>query len=836
MRQTIVKQTKDTQFQLLYISVLREYLEVDLALGSGVGLDKERLIDDFILMTFLVGNDFLPHLPTLDISEQAFDVIFNAYKALIGTNPGYIVRNGEIGDFKRLEDLFTIIGKQESEILSAREEDVRNFNSRKKKFADPNQPTLEEMEEAEEALQRAYEDAILEALGRKPGNDDEISRTRDAGEALGPKDTAVAVTERAVDDEVLDYSQLVYDDFGEPVIPEPFKAVLNKAKARKLRALDAEERARIRAKSRPRTLMGTFDDVEDADVDGFEDTEPSCAKDYRGRYYFEKFKVLPGTAKSRAYLNKLMESYLEGLMWCLAYYTRGCVSWTWYFPYHYGPMLQDMVNLEVQAQKISFSLGQPFRPFQQLLGCLPPASKNMLPRVYQWLMTDQESPVLEFYPEEFKIDQNGKKTPWEAVVVLPFIDESRLLEAEKAYCKESYLTLDEIRRNCFGKVLSYRFDPTQTETYFSCNPEIGLSDIPNCQSSLTELEVDLTPGQHFAPEVIAGTLSPYPGFPSLAVLSMASATMRPIKINVFGSDSKYRTMVLEVEQKQFDIREENAHLLAQLVGRTVYVNYPMSHEAKVVAVTTETFEYRSVETCTTLSAASSASSALSPTSPPAGVVRIDYDRTTQEKWNSETTAEVEMYLKGRGIPGSGGLAIGTAQIRLRVCVLQGMRRDARTGATKKVFGTTEADVPIQLALLSPVVLDRRFLETDELPLEQLMPFGSTVVATLGQLRGLIGRVVGFNGRGQVGHTADGEADGETDASGGKNGAPAKKGRSKKSVKARTGASGDLAKGVDVEFLVPPPEPPFGHAIATSIRDEYFNSKDVCNALQVLTIT
>ena len=65
-----------------------------------------------------------------------------------------------------------------------------------------------------------------------------------------------------------------------------------------------------------------------------------CAKDFKGRYYYEKFKILPGTNASRLFFSKLKESYLQGLMWCLAYYVKGCISWTWYFPYHYGPMLQ----------------------------------------------------------------------------------------------------------------------------------------------------------------------------------------------------------------------------------------------------------------------------------------------------------------------------------------------------------------------------------------------------------------------------------------------------------------------------------------------------------------
>lgn len=71
-----------------------------------------------------------------------------------------------------------------------------------------------------------------------------------------------------------------------------------------------------------------------------ERSSTECAKDYRGRYYYEKFKILPGSTKSVKFFSELKEAYLGGLMWCLAYYVKGCISWTWYFPYHYGILLQ----------------------------------------------------------------------------------------------------------------------------------------------------------------------------------------------------------------------------------------------------------------------------------------------------------------------------------------------------------------------------------------------------------------------------------------------------------------------------------------------------------------
>jgi len=75
------------------------------------------------------------------------------------------------------------------------------------------------------------------------------------------------------------------------------------------------------------------------------------------------------------------------------------------------------------------------------MGVLPEDSKEHVPSAYrvcrlrevaadlQDLMTEETSPIYDFYPRQFELDMNGKKQDWEAVVKIPFIDQKRLLKA-----------------------------------------------------------------------------------------------------------------------------------------------------------------------------------------------------------------------------------------------------------------------------------------------------------------------------------------------------------------------------------------------------------------------
>ena len=81
------------------------------------------------------------------------------------------------------------------------------------------------------------------------------------------------------------------------------------------------------------------------------------------------------------------------------------------------------------------------------MSVFPAASRSHVPKPWAELMVDPECTIIDFYPEDFKIDLNGKKYAWQGVALLPFVDEVRIDTKKLSYIKQILFFVLIIIRN-----------------------------------------------------------------------------------------------------------------------------------------------------------------------------------------------------------------------------------------------------------------------------------------------------------------------------------------------------------------------------------------------------
>ncbi|KAK4989910.1 hypothetical protein LTR28_001538, partial [Elasticomyces elasticus] len=128
------KELEHQNFYLMHLCIVREYLELEFQALKAPGaldfkFDMERVIDDFILMAFFVGNDFLPNLPHLHINEGALALMFGVYKSVLPKAKGYINEGGVI-NLDRLELLLDELSHVEYRFFESENADASWFKGK----------------------------------------------------------------------------------------------------------------------------------------------------------------------------------------------------------------------------------------------------------------------------------------------------------------------------------------------------------------------------------------------------------------------------------------------------------------------------------------------------------------------------------------------------------------------------------------------------------------------------------------------------------------------------------------------------------------------------------
>ncbi|KAJ6450152.1 exonuclease II [Mycena sanguinolenta] len=748
-------------FYLLHLSLMREYLDLEFAsIGPALSFpyNLERIIDDFILLAVFVGNDFLPNLPDLHIHENGLERLFEVYKACLPRLGGYI-NDGGVIEKKRLQVVLDQMGRWEEEIWEREYADRNWYRAKQAKYApgdeaarqggrgrhgrrgrggklangngmpnanDKNKSTLVLAQTQRTIFEKVKafvethtttsqrRNAVLTLANTFPARDRVFLTNLAEDLHLGVRWDEFAVVPR---DDVIPREDPPASDSGSQddsdADPEDSEDESDDPEA-----LAAIARVLKKYESAP-----IFDEEEGGGFDAREEERRRAKMDeWKRGYYESKLHIAypsstnitedaaNGTYTSflpddgGAALYALTHRYVEGLQWVMHYYFSGVASWGWFYNYHYAPRISDLRDID--KMEFHFELGHPFRPFEQLMGVLPAASREHIPMAYQGLMTSAASPIIDFYPVEFELDLNGKKADWEAIVKIPFIEEDRLLTAMRA--RENLLTDEERQRNASGTNTRFSYNEGGEPTVYPSSLPGFFPPLYRCTCLATpyalpplgngvELISGLVPGVHL------GATAPA-GFPSLKTLPH-TAVLGVHGVNVHGSESRNNSMVVHIGDSPHEGRKPEA-IARDFLGKRVFVGWPFLQEGRVAAVSDALFKYELMRVVPNAKER---------------VVSNPHAGHGVGIWRTKAERIESVYSKRAGV------ITGEIDILLHVRPLKGLNR-LETGALVKDYEgpDKEQEHALQMALREVVSEDPRFLERPAPPLSEEFPEGSKI--------------------------------------------------------------------------------------------------------------
>ncbi len=680
------KELEHQNFYLMHLCIVREYLELEFQELKKEGamkfpFDMEKVIDDFILMAFFVGNDFLPNLPRLHINEGALATMFRIYKEVLPRCDGYINEGGTVNP-SRLGMLLDELSKEEYRYFEHENEDAGWL--RGKKLLENDEKAKAKAKAGGKLIASTAQKNLWKQKIRKfLSNTNSASGVLDLGTDLKAEDRKF----------VQDLADAVHISWSTKEDDEGNRHLILSSPEQEEEEEDEEARSAVLR------VIKKYDNAQVIDLTADDTKQAMEAKywekfqEWKDQYYAEKFEDWTKETKADE-LRILAENYVQGIQWVLYYYYRGIASWSWFYRYHYSPLISD-VTKGLKAD-LNFKLGQPFKPNEQLMGVLPDRSKKIIPEVYWPLMTEKDSPIIDFYPRDFELDMNGKKMDWEAVVKIPFIDEKRLLRAMAP--KNELLTEDEKNRNDFGVPLKFTYAEGQDIVYPS-SLEGVFPPIAHCRCVENIFELPAVEGLDFRMGLTDGALlnaSALAGFPTLATLPYA-ASLEFHGVNVFQQESRNQSMVVNLLDTEIRTKVESAKVK---LGRRCFVGYPFLQEGKIVRVSDELFDYVLDDS--------------------GQVVQKHHTSREIEDWAKKAEKIEHFYSKRLGI------ITGTVESMVRVGMLKGLIK-TESGATVKEYGDIpgmETEYASQIIVDEVVNEDERFIERAALPLEVEFPIGS----------------------------------------------------------------------------------------------------------------
>ncbi len=335
--------------------------------------DKLQMVDDYIFLCFMIGNDFLPNLPALNIKDSGLDILTDIYTSIFNQNTKVVKK------YQWVRDSTIYTGDVGGNAMEGGwRPDRSNYDSYIK---------FEFLINVEQCtINQKFLTQIFEQLTLK---EQELMNNLEAKrEKLRPSNRNNSNN---------NHNKVNTADFNNSSVGK-------------------YEAAKTELENYP---ILTENKQEELSI-GIRNED----KNWPLRYYRVCFHFEP----TEENIEDVCYKYVQGLLWTLTYYYKGCYAWDWYYPHHHAPIIKDIYDFIKDNDKwrsVRLHKASPVRPFEQLMFILPPESKHLLPESYQSLMTSNSS-IIQYYPENYSFDTIYRRFFWQCPPILPPINSKHL--------------------------------------------------------------------------------------------------------------------------------------------------------------------------------------------------------------------------------------------------------------------------------------------------------------------------------------------------------------------------------------------------------------------------
>lgn len=417
------------------------------------------------------------------------------------------------------------------------------------------------------------------------------------------------------------------------------------------------------------------------------------------RFYYSNVLGFREDASGQECIRDMVVKYLEGLQWVMDYYFKGVSDWQWYYPFHYAPMISDFVNIPIISRQ--FEYREPYFALEQLLGVIPPGSKNLLPGPYAELMEDENLrmyfppvPIIEYDPMCAKIG-------WESLKIkVPFVPYDLLIQKTRSLP-------DSFENNLVNQDILFEYNPReQTQSVESSVPAL----LPNFDCSISEISQSYADSQSFTSVVTEGTDPQLGGFPSLYLLPFTHE-LKVAGVTKFQSNSANPSIILNFEGKKETLKQ----VYDSMIDKVFFFGYPHCELGKVMGLSNHE------EVMPKLS---------------------QQDLAYYEMNEIQYVQSIRSSLETQLLYGQGIMIRPELNLLVHYFPLQGIKKSLK-GKYVAEWGSYETITPLELVMRDRTPGNPRDLTCPN-SLAEEFPIGSRVVIVKKEKLGFLGEVIGYN--------------------------------------------------------------------------------------------